>query len=68
LPQGALERLGKPVEFRLYQSESHVISRKANVRDFWERRLDFLAKHLDLTLDPRGGIIFAAGRAKSSGR
>lgn len=64
----ALERLGKPVEFRLYQAESHVISQKANVRDFWERRLDFLAKHLDLALDSRGGIIFEAGRARSPGR
>lgn len=62
----ALERLDKPVEFRLYQAESHVISQKPNVLDFWQRRLDFLAQHLDLALDARGGIIFEAGRAKSA--
>jgi dipeptidyl aminopeptidase/acylaminoacyl peptidase len=62
----ALERLGKPVEFRLYQSERHVLSQKANVRDFWERRLDFLPRHLDVALDSRGGIVFEGGRAKSA--
>lgn len=42
----ALERLGKPVEYRLYRGEGHIIHRKANVIDFWERRLEFLAEHL----------------------
>jgi dipeptidyl aminopeptidase/acylaminoacyl peptidase len=42
----ALQRLGKPVEYRLYGGEGHVISRAANVIDFWRRRLDFLAEHL----------------------
>jgi dipeptidyl aminopeptidase/acylaminoacyl peptidase len=62
----ALERLDKSVEFRLYQAETHVISQRANVLDFWERRLEFLAKHLDLALDARGGVIFDGGRAKSA--
>jgi dipeptidyl aminopeptidase/acylaminoacyl peptidase len=44
----ALQRLGKPVEYRLYGGEGHVISRAANVLDFWRRRLDFLAEHLDI--------------------
>lgn len=39
---------GKPVELRIYRGESHVISRSANVLDFWRRRLEFLARHLDL--------------------
>ncbi|NOT07980.1 MAG: S9 family peptidase [Gemmatimonadales bacterium] len=61
----ALERLGKPVEFRLYESESHVISQKPNVRDFWLRRLEFLAKHLNVALDSLGGVLFDAERAKT---
>lgn len=42
----ALQRLGKKVEYRLYEGEGHVITRKANVLDFWKRRLDFLEEHL----------------------
>jgi dipeptidyl aminopeptidase/acylaminoacyl peptidase len=34
-----LQRLGKKVEYRIYENEGHVISRKANVVDFWNRRL-----------------------------
>lgn len=33
----ALERLGKSVELRINQGESHVISRDANVIDFWRQ-------------------------------
>jgi dipeptidyl aminopeptidase/acylaminoacyl peptidase len=44
----ALRRLGKQVEYRLYDGEGHALERKQNVRDFWERRLDFLAEHLGL--------------------
>jgi dipeptidyl aminopeptidase/acylaminoacyl peptidase len=61
----ALERLGKPVEFRLYQAEGHVLTQKPNVLDFWQRRLDFFREHLDLALDARGAILFENGRAKS---
>lgn len=42
----ALQRLGKKVEYRLYEGEGHVITRKANVIDFWKRRLEFLEEHL----------------------
>jgi dipeptidyl aminopeptidase/acylaminoacyl peptidase len=56
----ALKRLGKPVEYRVYQGEEHVISRKPNARDFWERRLTFLAEHLDLQV-ARNGRISVAG-------
>jgi dipeptidyl aminopeptidase/acylaminoacyl peptidase len=45
----AFERLGKPFEHRLYLGEGHVISRKANVIDFWQRRLEFLDEHLTPT-------------------
>jgi dipeptidyl aminopeptidase/acylaminoacyl peptidase len=62
----ALERLGKPVEYRLYQGEGHVITQTPNVLDFWKRRLAFLAEHLDLQYDARGGIVFEGDRAKSS--
>ncbi|HVS66105.1 MAG TPA: prolyl oligopeptidase family serine peptidase [Thermoanaerobaculia bacterium] len=52
----ALERLDKKVEYRLYRGESHVISRRANVLDFWNRRLEFLAEHLDLEVEENGRV------------
>ena len=53
----AFERLEIPVEYRLYESEGHVLARRENVLDFWERRLEFLAEHLDLETDaPRPGV------------
>jgi dipeptidyl aminopeptidase/acylaminoacyl peptidase len=61
----ALERLDKPVEFRLYQAEGHVLTQKPNVIDFWQRRLDFFAEHLDLARDSRGTILFEDDRPKS---
>ncbi|HYN20546.1 MAG TPA: prolyl oligopeptidase family serine peptidase [Thermoanaerobaculia bacterium] len=61
----ALQRLEKPVEYRLYEGEGHVITRKPNVLDFWQRRLEFLTEHLDLTVDSKGAVIFDAGRARA---
>lgn len=58
----ALERLDKPVEYRLYESEGHVITRAANVIDFWERRLEFLAEQLDLKPGPDGRVTPNSGR------
>jgi dipeptidyl aminopeptidase/acylaminoacyl peptidase len=52
----ALERLDKPVEVRVYQGEGHVITQRANVLDFWERRLDFLAEHLRLDVAANGAV------------
>lgn len=52
----ALERLGKHVELRIYRNEDHVITRDANVIDFWQRRLDFLARHLELEIGPDGSV------------
>lgn len=54
----ALQRLEKPVEYRLYQGESHVITGRANVLDFWTRRLEFLEEHLDLQTDSAGAIMY----------
>jgi dipeptidyl aminopeptidase/acylaminoacyl peptidase len=62
----ALERLGKSAEYRLYEGEGHVITQRANVLDFWDHRLDFLAKNLDLTRDAKGGVVFEGDRAKSA--
>ena len=42
----ALRRLGKDVEYRIYEGEGHTLQGKANVRDFWLRRLEFLKAHL----------------------
>ena len=61
----ALQRLGKPVELRLYQGEGHVINQRANVIDFWKRRLEFFGEYLDLTYDEKGAVVLEAGRAKS---
>lgn len=58
----ALRRLGRSVEYRIYGGEGHVITRKANVVDFWGRRLEFLAEHLNLIYDTQGYIDFEASR------
>ncbi len=63
----ALERLGKSVEYRLYQSEGHVLTQTPNVIDFWKRRLEFLAEHLDLVYDAKGAVVFDGAKAKSRG-
>ncbi len=60
-----LQRLGKGVEYRLYEGEGHVITQRPNVLDFWKRRLDFLAEHLDVTVDEKGKVVFEGDRAKS---
>ena len=60
-----LQRLGKNVEYRVYEAEGHVITQRANVLDFWKRRLDFLAQWLDLTVGDKGAIVFEGGVAKS---
>lgn len=62
----ALQRLEKPVEYRLYEGEGHVITRKPNVLDFWQRRLEFLAEHLDVRVDSKEAVIFDAGRARAA--
>jgi len=62
----ALERLGKSAEYRLYEGEGHVITQRPNVIDFWNHRLDFLARNLDLTRDAKGAVVFEGDRAKSA--
>lgn len=52
----ALRRLGKKVEYRIYRDEGHVISRKVNVVDFWQRRLEFLAENLKLSTNASGVV------------
>ena len=59
-----LERLGKRAEYRLYEGEGHVLTQRANVLDFWNRRLEFLAQNLDLATDAKGAVLFENGRAK----
>lgn len=53
----ALQRLGKAVEYRIYENEGHVITRKANVLDFWKRRIDFLDERIAVTRDDRGRVL-----------
>jgi dipeptidyl aminopeptidase/acylaminoacyl peptidase len=52
----ALDRLGKHVEYRVYDGESHVVTGRANVIDLWQRRLEFLAEHLGLSTDMAGRV------------
>lgn len=61
----ALQRLGKRVEYRIYEGEGHVLTQKPNVLDFWKRRLDFLAEQLDYVADENGAVIFEGDRAKA---
>jgi dipeptidyl aminopeptidase/acylaminoacyl peptidase len=42
-----LKRLGKEVEFVIYKGESHVLALNVNITDFWNRRLEWLDKHLN---------------------
>lgn len=60
-----LKRLDKEVEYRVYEGEGHVLSKAPNVLDFWQRRLDFLAQHLNLAVDADGAILFDGDRARS---
>jgi dipeptidyl aminopeptidase/acylaminoacyl peptidase len=39
--------LGKEVEFVIYKGESHVLALNVNITDFWNRRLEWLDKHLN---------------------
>jgi dipeptidyl aminopeptidase/acylaminoacyl peptidase len=41
----ALQRQGKTVEFVRYWGESHVLESPANIRDQWERILDWFGRH-----------------------
>jgi dipeptidyl aminopeptidase/acylaminoacyl peptidase len=60
----ALKRLGKDVEYRIYKDEGHVLAGKSHVVDFWQRRLEFLAEHLNLTVDSKGAVIFDGEKAR----
>jgi dipeptidyl aminopeptidase/acylaminoacyl peptidase len=62
----ALKRLGKNVEYRIYKDESHVLSSTPNVIDFWQRRLEFLAEHLNIAIDAQGSVVFNGDSAKSA--
>ncbi len=61
----ALKRLEKPVEYRLYKGEGHVITQRPNVRDFWMRRFAFFADNLNLSYDDKGGVQFDGDRARA---
>lgn len=61
----ALRRLGKEVEYRIYEGEGHVLQKRESVIDFWNRRLQFLADHLDIAFDEDDRMILEDGRARS---
>jgi dipeptidyl aminopeptidase/acylaminoacyl peptidase len=60
----ALRRLGKKVEYRIYEGDGHAFRRAANVIDFWNRRLEFLSEYLDIAVDAQGRVILDHGRAR----
>ena len=53
------------MEYRIYENEGHVISEKPNVLDFWNRRLEFLDEHLDVSRDVKGMILYDGDAIKS---
>ena len=61
----ALRRLGKKVEYRVYENEDHVIEGPANVVDFWNRRIEFLDENLNVNRDTGGRIIGRTDRTHS---
>jgi dipeptidyl aminopeptidase/acylaminoacyl peptidase len=44
----ALRRLNKEVEFLEYDHEGHVVQQPANVIDFWNRRIEWLNRYLEV--------------------
>lgn len=60
-----LKRLNKVVEYRIYEHEGHVLTQGANILDFWQRRLDFLAEHMNLAVDSNGAVVFDGDHAKA---
>jgi hypothetical protein len=52
------------VEYRIYKDEGHVLAGKFHVVDFWQRRLEFLAEHLNLNVDSKGAVIFDGEKAR----
>lgn len=41
-----LKAMGKDVELKIYEGEGHVYGIPENIVDVWERRLEFLEKHM----------------------
>ena len=44
----ALRRLNKEVEFLEYDQEEHVVQQPVNVIDFWNRRIDWVSRYLEV--------------------
>jgi dipeptidyl aminopeptidase/acylaminoacyl peptidase len=44
----ALRRLNKEVEFLEYDHEEHVVQQPVNVIDFWNRRIDWVSRYLEV--------------------
>ena len=63
----ALRRLGKPVEYRIYEGERHTWRRRPNIIDFWNRSLEFLPENLDIATDEQHRVILDGDRARSRG-
>lgn len=64
----AFLQLGLEAEYVRYYGEGHGIGGYSNQVDFWNRRLSFLQRHLDLALDGKGAIVFDAASARSQSR
>lgn len=62
----AFQRLGKPIEYRVYEGEGHVITQRANVLDFWKARLDFLATNLNIAVDASGRVEMDGNAVKAA--
>lgn len=56
LVYGALARLGKSAELRVYDDD-HPISKRENVIDFWQAKVRFLDEHLNVSRDGSGRML-----------
>ncbi len=61
----ALRRLNKTVEYRQYENEGHVIQKDINVIDFWNRRLSWFDKWLNISRDQGGNLVWDGNRVRS---
>lgn len=61
----ALKLLGKEAILLRYYGEGHWLSGYSNTLDFWQRRLEFLTRHLDLATDGQGAVVFDGDRARA---
>ena len=59
----SLYRQGKRVQFVRYLGEGHVLGSPANIRDMWQRMIEWMDEYGDIKRNAQGEILFENGRA-----